>query len=421
MTETRSSVIAVQAAGLQAARARVLTPLRSWRDDLARPEQLPPAGDWSTWLYMGGRGAGKTRAGSEWVHQQVRDGSKRIALVGATAADCRDVMVEGESGIMSCALPLNAPIYEPSRRRLVWPNGAIASTYSAEEPDRLRGPQHDAAWADELAAWRYSAAWPMMLLGLRLGKQPRALVTTTPRPTRLVKELIEQPTTSVTRGSTYDNRENLAPSFLESIIKRYEGTRLGRQELHAEIIEDVEGALWSGTQLDELRVDEAPELERIVVAVDPAVSSHQDSDETGIVAVGLGVDGEGYVLADRSCKQSPSGWARTVAGLYHDQKADRVVVEANQGGEMVEYTLATVDPSVPVKRIHASRGKRLRAEPVAALYEQARVHHVGVFPALEDQMVTFTGESGGVDDRVDALVHGLTEAVLHGVAGPGVW
>jgi len=236
-----------------------------------------------------------------------------------------------------------------------------------------------------------------------------------------VKELIAQPTTVVTRGSTYDNRANLAESYMEQIVKRYEGTRLGRQELMGEIIEDVEGALWTLMMLDELRVDDAPDLERVVVGVDPAVSAHQDSDETGIVAVGIGVDGEGYVLADRSCKLSPAGWARIVAGLYHDLEADRVVVEANQGGEMVEYTLATVDQSVPVKRIHASRGKRLRAEPVAALYEQARVHHVGVFSALEDQMMSFTGDSGGADDRVDALVHGLTEAVLDGAAGPGVW
>ena len=415
--------VSVETAQLQAlewAGRRMRERLPQWAE-LAREEQKPPGGDWSTWLYMAGRGAGKTRAGSEWVHQQVRDGARRIALVGATAADCRDVMVEGESGLLATASPMDMPLYEPSRRRLTWQSGAIATTYSAEEPDRLRGPQHDAAWCDELAAWRYGAAWPMLLLGLRLGGKPRALVTTTPRPTKLVKELIAQPTTVVTRGSTYDNRANLAESYMEQIVKRYEGTRLGRQELMGEIIEDVEGALWTLMMLDELRVDDAPDLERIVVAVDPAVSAHQDSDETGIVAVGIGVDGEGYVLADRSCKLSPAGWARIVAGLYHDLEADRVVVEANQGGEMVEYTLATVDQSVPVKRIHASRGKRLRAEPVAALYEQARVHHVGVFSALEDQMMSFTGDSGGADDRVDALVHGLTEAVLDGAAGPGVW
>jgi len=415
--------VSVETAQLQAlewAGRRMRERLPQWAE-LAREEQKPPGGDWSTWLYMAGRGAGKTRAGSEWVHQQVRDGARRIALVGATAADCRDVMVEGESGLLATASPMDMPLYEPSRRRLTWQSGAIATTYSAEEPDRLRGPQHDAAWCDELAAWRYGAAWPMLLLGLRLGGKPRALVTTTPRPTKLVKELIAQPTTVVTRGSTYDNRANLAESYMEQIVKRYEGTRLGRQELMGEIIEDVEGALWTLMMLDELRVDDAPDLERVVVGVDPAVSAHQDSDETGIVAVGIGVDGEGYVLADRSCKLSPAGWARIVAGLYHDLEADRVVVEANQGGEMVEYTLATVDQSVPVKRIHASRGKRLRAEPVAALYEQARVHHVGVFSALEDQMMSFTGDSGGADDRVDALVHGLTEAVLDGAAGPGVW
>ena len=415
--------VSVETAQLQAlewAGRRMRERVPQWAD-MARPEQLPPAGDWTTWLFMAGRGAGKTRAGSEWVHQQVRDGAKRIALVGATASDCRDVMVEGESGLLATASPMDMPVYEPSRRRLTWPNGAIASTYSAEEPDRLRGPQHDAAWCDELAAWRHAAAWPMMLLGLRLGESPRALVTTTPRPTKLVKELIGQPTTVVTRGSTYDNRENLAPSFLDSIIKRYENTRLGRQELQGEIIEDVEGALWTLMMLDELRVDEPPDLERIVVAVDPAVSAHQDSDETGIVAVGSGVDGEGYVLADRSCRLSPDGWGRRVVGAYHDLEADRVVVESNQGGDLVVSLLATVDPSVPVKRIHASRGKRLRAEPVAALYEQARVHHVGVFPELEDQMMSFTGDSGGADDRVDALVHGLPAAVLDGAAGPGIW
>ena len=419
MTETRSSVVAVQAAAVQAARARKLTPARSWSGELARPEQLPPDGDWSTWLYIAGRGAGKTRAGAEWIHQQVRDGVRRIALVGATAADARDVMIEGESGILSTARPLEMPTYEPSRRRLVWPNGSIATTYSAEEPDRLRGPQHGSAWCDELAAWRYSGAWPMLLLGLRLGTKPRALVTTTPRPTTVVRELIAQPTTVVTRGSTYDNRENLAPSFLDQIIKRYEGTRLGRQELHAEILEDVEGALWGMAQLDGLRVVEAPELVRVVVAVDPAVSSHQLSDETGIVAVGLGVDGFGYVLADRSCRLSPDGWARRAVDLYRDLSADRVIVEGNQGGEMVAFTLGTVDSNVPVKRIHATRGKWLRAEPVSALYEQSRVFHCGVFNELEDQMTSFTGEGGGADDRVDALVHGLTEVM--DTAGPGIW
>ena len=414
--------VSVETAQLQAlewAGRRMRERLPQWAE-LAREEQKPPGGDWSTWLYMAGRGAGKTRAGSEWVHQQVRDGARRIALVGATAADCRDVMVEGESGLLATASPMDMPLYEPSRRRLTWQSGAIATTYSAEEPDRLRGPQHDAAWCDELAAWRYGAAWPMLLLGLRLGGKPRALVTTTPRPTKLVKELIAQPTTVVTRGSTYDNRANLAESYMEQIVKRYEGTRLGRQELMGEIIEDVEGAMWTLMMLDELRVDDAPDLERVVVAVDPAVSSHQDSDETGIVAAAIGVDGEGYVLADRSCKLSPDGWARRAAGLYHELQADRVVCEDNQGGEMVSFTMATVDPSVPVKLIRASRGKRLRAEPIAALYEQARVHHLITMDELEDQMVSFTGDAGGADDRVDALVHALSEVMLDS-PGPGIW
>ena len=414
--------VSVETAQLQAlewAGRRMRERLPQWAE-LAREEQKPPGGDWSTWLYMAGRGAGKTRAGSEWVHQQVRDGARRIALVGATAADCRDVMVEGESGLLATASPMDMPLYEPSRRRLTWQSGAIATTYSAEEPDRLRGPQHDAAWCDELAAWRYGAAWPMLLLGLRLGGKPRALVTTTPRPTKLVKELIAQPTTVVTRGSTYDNRANLAESYMEQIVKRYEGTRLGRQELMGEIIEDVEGAMWTLMMLDELRVDDAPDLERVVVGVDPAVSSHQDSDETGIVAAAIGVDGEGYVLADRSCKLSPDGWARCAAGLYHELQADRVVCEDNQGGEMVAFTMATVDPSVPVKLIRASRGKRLRAEPIAALYEQARVHHLITMDELEDQMVSFTGDAGGADDRVDALVHALSEVMLDS-PGPGIW
>jgi predicted phage terminase large subunit-like protein len=394
-------------------------PALVWRD-MARPEQTAPAGDWSTWLYMAGRGAGKTRAGAEWVQEQIDGGCRRIALVGATAADVRDVMVEGESGILATARPGMRPTYEPSRRRLTWPNGAIATTYSAEEPERLRGPQHDAAWADELGAWRYSETWDMLMFGLRLGADPRALVTTTPRPTPLVRSILASPTTVVTRGTTYDNRDNLAPSFFDAIIRRYEGTRLGRQELEGELIEDVPGALWTIGMLDGLRVRTAPELDRVIVAVDPAATSGPESDETGIVAVGIGVDGHGYVLHDRSCRMSPDGWARRAAQLYHETEADRLIVEDNQGGEMVEFLLSTVDQTVPVKRIRAARGKRLRAEPVAALYEQGRIHHVDAFPELEDQMASFTGDGGEHDDRVDALVHALTEAMLDS-PGPGIW
>jgi predicted phage terminase large subunit-like protein len=419
VTATRATVLSLQAAGLRAALSRSATPARTWRD-VARAEQVAPAGDWSTWLYMAGRGSGKTRAGAEWVHEQIAAGCRRIALVGATAADVRDVMVEGESGILATARPGARPVYEPSRRRLTWPNGAIATTYSAEEPERLRGPQHDGAWADELGAWKYDATWDMLLLGLRLGAEPRALVTTTPRPTKLVRSLLSDANTVTTRGSTYDNRDNLAPSYFASIITRYEGTRMGRQELMGELVDDVPGALWTLSLLDGLRVQAAPDLARVIVAVDPAVTSGAESDETGIVVVGIGADGHGYVLADRSCRMSPDGWARRAAQAYHEYEADRLIVEDNQGGEMVAFLLGTVDATVPIKRIRASRGKRLRAEPVAALYEQGRVHHVGVYPDLEDQMASFTGDGGEHDDRVDAMVHALTEVMLD-TAGPGIW
>ena len=419
VTNNRASVIAIQAAGLQAAKVRL--PSKTWRGDLARDEQLAPDGDWSTWLYMAGRGSGKTRAGAEWIHEQIAAGARRIALIGSTAADIRDVMVEGESGILATSKPGMRPTYEPSKRRLTWPNDrAIATTYSAEEPERLRGPQHDAAWADELGAWRYSETWDMLMLGLRLGENPRALVTTTPRPTRLVRSILNAENTVTTRGTTYDNRENLAASFFDSIITRYEGTRIGRQELMGELVDDVPGALWTLSMLDALRKNAKPEMSRIIVAVDPAVTANEQSDETGIVIAGIGVDGFGYVLDDRSCRMSPDGWARRAAQAYHEYSADRLIVEDNQGGEMVEFLLSTVDPTVPIKRIRASRGKRLRAEPVAALYEQGRVHHVGTFSELEDQMASFTGDGGENDDRVDALVHALTEVMLDN-AGPGIW
>lgn len=391
--------------------------LYDWRT-WGRADQFAPPGDWRTWLILAGRGWGKTRTGAEWVRAEVEAGKRgRLALIGATAADVRDVMVEGESGIMATARPSFRPVYEPSKRRLTWPNGAIATTYSADEPDRLRGPQHDGAWPDELAAWRYPEALDMLMFGLRLGSDPRSVVTTTPRPTKLIRELIAAPTTTVTTGSTYDNLANLAPAFAEQIIRKYEGTRLGRQELLAEILTDVPGALWTYAMLEDRRA--APDLTRVVVAIDPAVTSGEDSDETGLIVAGLGIDGRGYVLADRSCRLSPDGWARRAVAAFDDHSADLVVAEVNNGGDMVEHTIKTIRKTLPYKKIHASRGKQTRAQPVAALYEQGRVSHVEVFSELEEQLTTWTPESGTSPDRLDALVWALTELMVDGKRGWG--
>lgn len=335
----------------------------------------------------------------------------RIALVGQTAADVRDTMIEGESGIMAISPPWFEPKYEPSKRRLTWPNGARATAYSADEPRQLRGPQHELAWADELASWTTAEAWDQLMFGLRLGDDPRAVVTTTPRPTSVIRDLVKDPTTHVTRGSTYDNLANLAPAFIDKIITKYEGTRLGRQELYAEILDDVPGALWNRAMLAEARAQgEPPELVRIVVAIDPAVTNTSESDETGIIVAGLDASGAYHVLADRSCRMSPDGWARRAITALDEYRADRIVAEVNNGGDLVEATIRTVRRNVPYKKVHASRGKRVRAEPIAALYEQGRVTHHGNLDLLEDQMVTFLPEgSDGSPDRVDALVWALTE------------
>lgn len=387
----------------------------------ARPKQVPPPGDWRVWLVLAGRGFGKTRTGAEWVRAQVAAGRRRIALVAPTAADARDVMIEGESGIMAVCPSWDRPLYEPSKRRVTWPNGAIATAYSADEPDRLRGPQHDGAWADELAAWRYAEAWDQLLFGLRLGTDPRAVVTTTPKPVNVIRELVTAPTTAITRGSTYENRGNLASAFLEQIVAKYEGTRLGRQELNAELLDDVPGALWQRSQIDALRVRSCPDLVRVVVAVDPATTSGEKADQTGIVVVGVATNGHAYVVADRTCRLSPDGWAREAVAAYDEYRADRLVAEVNNGGELVEATIRTVSRRISYKAVHASRGKRVRAEPVAALYEQGKIHHVGALTDLEDQMCAFvpdvTSES---PDRVDALVWALTELMLGPAATPFV-
>lgn len=383
-----------------------------------RPSQLAPPGDWRVWLLLAGRGFGKTRSGAEWVRMMAEEErAERIALVAPTAADIRNVMIEGVSGILATAHPAYRPIFEPTRRRLEWPNGVVAYGYSADEPDRLRGPQHDAAWCDELAAWRYPEAWDMLMLGLRLGIDPRAVVTTTPKPTSLIRRLVRDAGTVVTKGSTWENKGNLAPVFLADIVRRYEGTRLGRQELEAELLEDTPNALWTRDTIEAARVEKAPALARIVVAIDPAVSSSRESDETGIVVAGVDIDRIAYVLADDSGRYRPEEWARRAVALYRKYQADRVVGETNNGGDLVEATLRAVDRAVSYKGVRASRGKAVRAEPVAALYEQGRVKHRGAFPDLEDQMCAFASDFDRAradysPDRVDALVWALTELLI---------
>ena len=393
-----------------------------------RQSQQPPPGDWRVWLLLAGRGFGKTRTGAEFVRAHVKAGTARhIALVGPTALDARSVMVEGESGILSVGPRHERPDYEPSLHRLTWPNGAVATLFSADEPNRLRGPQHDLAWCDELAAWRYPQAWDMLMFGLRLGGDPRVVVTTTPRPIKLVRELLADPKVVVTRGRTIDNARHLAPAFLDQIVRRYRGTRLGRQELDGEILDDMPGALWTHGLIDAARVATAPpELARIVVAIDPAVSSGEHSDETGIVVAGKNREGHGYVLADLSGHYRPAEWARAAIAACHRHGADRIVAEINNGGEMVEATLRMIDPNVPYAAVHAARGKVARAEPVAMLYEQGRIHHLGALPQLEDQMCAFTSDfdrdsAGYSPDRVDALVWALSELFVEPMAGAGMF
>lgn len=322
-------------------------------------------------------------------------------------------MIEGESGILAVSHPAFRPTYEPSKRRLTWPNGAVAITYGAESPDQLRGPQQCAAWADEVAKWKYEEAWDNLMFGLRLGLNPQCVATTTLKPKKWIKRIIDAPTTVVTSGSSYENKHNLAPGFFSDILSKYEGTRLGRQEIYGEYLDDVPGALWTRKQIDELRVKSAPDMQRIVVAIDPAMTSGEDADETGIVVAGKGADGHGYVLKDLTCRMSPDGWAKRAVNAYQEFKADRIIAEVNNGGDLVENVLRGYDRNVSYKAVHASRGKRVRAEPVSSLYEQGKIHHVGAFDALEDQMCSFTPDGfDGSPDRVDALVWALTELMV---------
>lgn len=384
------------------ARERLLRRWSVW----GRPEQQPPSGDWRVWLVLAGRGWGKTRTGAEWVRSIATTGrARRIALVARTAADVRDVMIEGESGLLKIHRADERPVWEPSRRRLTWPNGAIATTYSADEPDQLRGPQHDSALCDEIAAWRYPDAWDQLQLGLRLGNDPRVVVTTTPRPTPLVRALVASPTTIVTRGRTADNAKNLAPGVVDALTARYAGTRLGRQELDGEILDDTPGALWTRAMVERAAVRVAPELRRVVVAVDPSVAADGGGDECGIVVAGIDFEGVVWVLRDGSGHLSPSDWSRRAVQLADEAQADAIVAESNQGGALVEQTLRAAGARVRVRLVHAARGKRVRAEPVAALYEQSRVRHLPGLQRLEDELCTWASASGDPSpNRLDALV-----------------
>lgn len=389
-------------------------------DHQVPPRHAPSGEPWLTWLLIGGRGAGKTRAGAEWIRAQAfglapfaETKAGQIALIGESEHDVREVMIEGVSGILAVHARSERPVWTPSRRRLEWSNGALAYAFSAEDPESLRGPQFDCAWADELAKWRYAdATFDMLQFGLRLGSRPRQLITTTPRPIPLIRRLMADPSTAVTRAPTQANRFHLSPAFLKNVMARYAGTRLGRQELDGEIIEDRPDALWSRALIETCRVRETPPLSRIVVAVDPPASSGKRADACGIVAAGLSGEGGIYVIADDTIAgATPAAWAAKAIALFHRCEADALVVEVNQGGEMVKTVIKEVDASVPVTPVRATRGKWLRAEPVAALYEQGRVRHAGSFAALEDEMCDFgVGglSSGRSPDRLDALVWAIS-------------
>lgn len=379
----------------------------------ARRSQRPPEWAWDIWLLLAGRGFGKTRTGSEWAIEKARH-AQRGALIGPTAADTRDILVQGESGILACAPATFRPVYEPSKRRLTYPNGAIQTCYSADEPDRLRGPQHEYGWFDELAAWRYlQHAWDMAQLGMRLGDHPQICVTTTPRPLPLIKLMLKDPMTAVVRGSTYDNLDNLAPTFRRAVVSKYEGTTLGRQELNAEVLEDLPGALVARRHIDGSRVERPPELVNVVVGMDPAGTGA--GDETGLVVCGRGSDGKNYVLHDASERLSPERAASRAWALLEQFSASLVVVEDNGGKDWIESVMrmawkernANGGPP-PLRRVNASQGKKLRAQPVAMRYEQGRVCHVGSWPELEDQLTTWIPEEdSNSPDRIDAMVHAV--------------
>lgn len=387
-------------------------PHDTWAWQHCRSDQRPPQGEWLVWVLRGGRGSGKTRGGAEWTRKMTEKVS-RIALIAPTGADVRDVIVEGESGILAISPPGKRPNWEPSKRRLTWPNGCIGTTYSGEEPDRLRGPQQGAAWCDEGAHMPLiEEVWTNLMLGLRLGKHPRAVLTTTPTPVKWLRDLLKSPLTVDSRVSTYANLDNLAPTFAQAVLARYEGTKLGSQELHGEILDEAEGALWSWEMIETHRTDTAPNPDRIVVAIDPAGTARKKSDETGIVVAAV-ADGDFYVLRDASGRMTPSTWASRAVGLYEEYQADAIVVESNYGGDMTVHTLRSIDATPRIKQVNSRRGKAIRAEPVVALYERGKVKHLPGLLDLETQMVTWVPGQGESPDRVDALVHAVTDLARH--------
>jgi len=397
--------------------------LFDWEGEFARPEQCEPEGPWFIWALNAGRGFGKTRTGAEWIRKEaLRAPGRRGGIIARTAADIRDVMIEGPSGILACCAPWEMPKYEPSNRRLIFPNGSKVLCRSAEKPDSIRGPEFEFAWADELASWvRLRASWDNLMYTLRAGPKPRLCITTTPRPLRFLKELYARDHTVVTGGSTYDNQRNLAPSFFDEVIEKNAGTTKGQQEIFAKILDEADGALWGRKLFDDHRLgagEVTPDLDRIVVAVDPNTTTGEDADEVGIVAAGRSwhrnargkLTSHFYVLQDESGDMGPLQWSHKVLDVFDAQSADRIVGEVNNGGELVEITLRTVREEFPYKAVNASRGKAIRAEPIVGLYEQGRVHHVGYFTDLEDQCCNFVpGQSDYSPGRLDALVWAITE------------
>ena len=397
-----------------------------WNND-ARPEQLAPDGKWNIWLILAGRGWGKTRTGAmDALIYALNNPEVQVAVVTPTFGDLRRVAFGGVSGIMKfCPQELllggRGQGYSQSSQEIRLYNGSKIMGFSATEPDRLRGPQFHRAWCDELAAWFYPDTFDQLMFGLRLGKDPRCVITTTPKPTPLIRNLLKRTNIAITKGNTFENKDNLAPAALEQLREKYANTRLGRQELYAEVLDDTEGALWNYTNLDDTRItkEQMPEMNRIVVAIDPAVTNNEDSDETGIITAGIGTDGRYYVIDDSSVKLSPDGWARTAIDCFYKFEADRIVAETNNGGDLVERLLRTVDNAIPYTPVNASRGKMIRAEPIAALYEQKKVSHVGLFNKLEEQLCSFTVGSRKSSVSLDALVWALTE--LSQNTGNAIW